>query len=76
MKKQRIYPDTSVFVGDTFTQRFNELETKEKKEFDAVKFSREQKDRLSALFSKMTKEEILEYLKRKSVERGRTKPCG
>lgn len=50
------------------------MKTKEKKDFDAVKFAREQKDRLSALFSKMTKEEILEYLKRKSVERGRVKP--
>jgi len=50
------------------------METKVKKEFDAVKFSREQKDRLSAMFAKMTKEEILEYLKRKSVERGRIKP--
>lgn len=45
-----------------------------KKEFDAVKFAREQKDRLSKMFSKMTKAEILEYLKRKSIERGRIKP--
>jgi hypothetical protein len=50
------------------------METKDKKEFDAVGFSRDQKDRLSAMFSKMTKEEILEYLKRKSIERGLTKP--
>lgn len=49
------------------------METKVKKEFDAIKFSREQKDRLSAMFAKMTKEEILEYLKRKSIERGRIK---
>lgn len=48
--------------------------TKTKKGFDAVKFAREQKDRLSAMFAKMTKEEILEYLKQKSVERGRVKP--
>ncbi|QTE23749.1 hypothetical protein [Polaribacter cellanae] len=45
--------------------------TKTKKDFDAVKFAREQKDRLSAIFAKMTKEEILEYLKKKSLERGR-----
>lgn len=50
------------------------MKNKETKEFDAVKFSREQKDRLSNMFAKMTKEEILEYLKRKSVERGRIKP--
>lgn len=50
------------------------METKIKKGFDAVKFAREQKDRLDAIFSKMTKEEILEYLKQKSSERGRTKP--
>lgn len=52
------------------------MEIKRKEEFDAVKFSREQKDRLSAMFAKMTKEEILEYLKRKSIERGRIKPGG
>lgn len=50
------------------------METKIKKDFDAVKFAREQKDRLSAMFSKMTKEEILDYLQRKSMERGRIEP--
>jgi hypothetical protein len=49
------------------------MKTKTKKDFDAVKFAREQKDRLSAKFANMTKEEILEYLRRKSVERGRMK---
>lgn len=49
------------------------METKTKIEFDAVEFAREQKDRLSAKFAKMSKEEILEYLKRKSIERGRIK---
>jgi len=49
------------------------METKTKKSFDAVKFAREQKDRLDKMFSKMTKEEILEYLKTKSIERGRIK---
>lgn len=52
------------------------METKTKKDFDAVKFAREQKDRLSKMFSKMSKEEVLEYLKRKSIERGRIKPSG
>lgn len=50
------------------------MKNKTVKEFDAVKFAREQKDRLSAMFSKMNKEEILEYLKRKSIERGRLNP--
>jgi hypothetical protein len=39
--------------------------TKTKKDFDAVKFARDQKDRLDKMFSTMTKEEILEYLKTK-----------
>lgn len=50
------------------------MKTEKIKDFDAVKFSRIQKDRLSNLFAKMTKEEIFEYLKSKSVERGRIKP--
>jgi hypothetical protein len=37
------------------------METKTKKKFDAVKFAREQKDRLDKIFSTMTKEEILDY---------------
>ena len=49
------------------------MKTKTKKDFDAVKFAREQKDRLDKKFSKMTEEEILEYLKSKSIERGRLK---
>lgn len=50
------------------------METKMKKEFDAVEFARDQKNRLSEMFANMTKEEILEYLKRKSIERGRVMP--
>jgi len=38
------------------------------KSFDAVKFMREQRDKLSAMLSKMTKEEIVEYFKKKKVE--------
>ena len=49
------------------------MKTKTKKDFDAVNFARQQKDRLDKKFSKMTKEEILEYLKSKSIERGRIK---
>lgn len=44
-----------------------------KKKFDAVKFAREQKDRLDEMFLKMIKEEILEYLKTKSIKSGRIK---
>ncbi len=38
------------------------------KQFDAVKFMRLQREQLSELLSKMTKEEILEYFKRKKNE--------
>jgi len=37
------------------------MKTTTKKIFDAVNFMREQRDRLSKILSKMTKEEILEY---------------
>jgi hypothetical protein len=39
------------------------MQTKTKKEFDAVKFAREQKDKLSAELATMTKEEIVAYFK-------------
>lgn len=35
------------------------------KDFDAVKFMRQQRDRLSKKLSKMTKEEIVEYFQKK-----------
>jgi demethoxyubiquinone hydroxylase (CLK1/Coq7/Cat5 family) len=38
------------------------------KEFDAVKFMRQQRDRLSAQLSKMTKEEIVAYFRKKATE--------
>ena len=50
------------------------MKTNEKKDFDAVKFAREQKDRLDQKFAKMSQKEILDYLKQKSVERGRIQP--
>ncbi len=40
------------------------METKEKKGFDAVKFAREQKNKLSAELAKMTKAEIIAYFKK------------
>ena len=44
------------------------------KSFDAVKFMREQRDKLSEELSKMTKEEILEYFKKRKA-RATIKPC-
>ncbi|QTY27899.1 hypothetical protein [Flavobacterium sp. CS20] len=49
------------------------METKTKKEFDAVKFAREQKDKLSEVLSKMSKEEIVAYFKKIRLE-SRIKP--
>jgi hypothetical protein len=49
------------------------MKTKTKKGFDAVKFAREQKDKLSDLLEKMTKEEIIAYFKKVRVE-SRIKP--
>jgi hypothetical protein len=45
-----------------------------KKSFDAVKFMREQRDKLSQILSKMTKDEIVEYFKKVKLENS-TKPC-
>ncbi len=49
------------------------METKTKKGFDAVKFAREQKDKLSAELAKMSKEEIIAYFKKIRLE-SRIKP--
>ena len=38
------------------------------KQFDAVKFMRQQRDRLSKMLSKMTKEEIVEYFRKKGID--------
>ena len=46
------------------------METKIKKEFDAVKFMREQRKVLSEKLSKMTKSEIVEYFKLKQLQGG------
>jgi len=51
------------------------MKTTNEKTFDAVKFMREQRDKLSEKLSKMTKEEIIEYFNRKKLE-NTTKPCG
>jgi hypothetical protein len=39
-----------------------------KKSFDAVKYMREQRDKLSEMLSKMTKEEILEYFNKRKTQ--------
>jgi hypothetical protein len=44
------------------------MKTTIKKTFDAVKFMREQRDKLSEKLSKMTNEEIFEYFKNKNLE--------
>jgi hypothetical protein len=37
------------------------------KSFDAIKFVREQRNRLDAMFSKMTNEEIIAYLRKSQM---------
>jgi len=49
------------------------MKTIAKKTFDAVKFMREQREKLSEKLSKMTKDEIVEYFRRKKLESS-TKP--
>jgi len=44
------------------------------KTFDAVKFMRQQRDKLSEKLSKMTKDEILEYFKKRTTQTT-IKPC-
>ena len=41
---------------------------KTKKSFDAVKFMREQRDKLSEKLSEMTKEEIVEYFRKRTLD--------
>ena len=43
------------------------MKTTEKK-FDAVKFMRQQRDQLSEKLAKMTKEEILEYFRKRQTQ--------
>lgn len=49
------------------------MESKTKKEFDAVQFARDQKDKLSKKLAKMTKEEIIKFFKMVRLE-SRIKP--
>jgi hypothetical protein len=49
------------------------METKIKKDFDAVKFMRKQRDKMSQKLINMSKEEVIEYYKEKR-EKGGIKP--
>ncbi|MHC1774354.1 MAG: hypothetical protein AB9834_02960 [Lentimicrobium sp.] len=49
------------------------MKTTVKKTFDAVQFMREQREKLSEKLSKMTKDEIVEYFRRRKLESS-TKP--
>jgi len=44
------------------------MKTTTDKTFDAVKYMREQRQKLSDKLSKMTKQEIIEYFRRKKLE--------
>lgn len=44
------------------------MEIKTKKEFDAIKFARKQKDKLSSQLSQLTKQEIVEYFQKVRME--------
>ncbi len=44
------------------------MKTTTEKKFDAVKYMREQRQKLSTQLSKMTKEEIVEYFRRKNLQ--------
>jgi hypothetical protein len=50
------------------------MKTTTNKTFDAVKFMREQRDKLSLKLSAMFKEEIVEYFKKINLKDS-TKPC-
>ena len=44
------------------------MKTMVEKKFDAVKFMRQQRDKLSDKLSRMTKEEIVEYFRKKNIK--------
>ena len=50
------------------------MKTTTEKSFDAVKFMRQQREKLSKKLSDMTKKEIVEYFKKRKLE-SQTKPC-
>lgn len=50
------------------------MKTTTKKQFDAVKYMRQQREKLSEKLAKMTKAEIVEYFRKRKLEL-KTKPC-
>ena len=44
------------------------MKTTTEKQFDAVKFMRQQREKLSEKLSKMTKPEIVEYFRKRKLE--------
>ena len=50
------------------------MKTTTEKEFDAVKFMRQQRDKLSEKLSKMTKKEIVDYFRKRKKDTA-IKPC-
>ena len=46
------------------------METKIEKDFDAVRFMRQQRDKMSQKLSNMSKEEVVEYFKEKRNKGG------
>jgi hypothetical protein len=50
------------------------MKTTTKKQFDAVKYMRQQREKLSEKLAKMTKAEIVEYFRNRKLEL-KTKPC-
>lgn len=50
------------------------MKTKTEKQFDAVKYMRQQRKKLSEKLATMTKSEIVEYFQRRKLETN-TKPC-
>lgn len=50
------------------------MKTITEKQFDAVNFMRQQREKLSTKLAKMTKAEIVEYFKKRKLETS-IKPC-
>jgi hypothetical protein len=50
------------------------MKTTTEKQFDAVKYMRQQREKLSEKLAKMTKSEIVEYFRKRKLET-QTKPC-
>ncbi|MFV0529826.1 MAG: hypothetical protein ACK5MD_00100 [Flavobacteriales bacterium] len=50
------------------------MKTTTEKQFDAVKYMRQQREKLSEKLAKMTKAEIVEYFRKRKLET-QTKPC-